>query len=494
MSRKFLSLALCGVLALPALAVAAGPLSLDEAIRHALSQNLELRAAGQQAQAADARANAARGAFLPQVGVRYMVRRSDNPLDAFADKLNTRTVDPASDFSAQALNYPSTSTVHATQLTVELPLYTGGRLVASRREAGAFAEAARLGYERRRQITAYDTLHAYRAAQAAAYGVGIANDAVEAAREHADTTARLVRQGRIVASDRMTAELNLASAQSLREQAANRQRLALEELRLMMGLPADAALVLPPWENPATAMDGGSAGYAGAVIRPTAMDGGSAGREAVPPWTNAGAVFPPASTAVPATAEREQRALAARKDLKANEALLTASRTRITAARAAFQPQVGLVAADSWYDDNAALDNKSQSIMGVVSLNLFNGGRDWHGLSAAQRDTEQTELRLEGARQAARNEVRAAASRLHEATARRHIAGQSVDKAREAVRLVKQRYGEGRTILIDLLLAERVLLEARNEELAASLGQELSAAQLQLAEGNLTLPGDAAAQ
>ncbi|HJX16720.1 MAG TPA: TolC family protein [Acidiferrobacterales bacterium] len=482
MSRKFLSLALCGVLALPVLAVAAGPLSLDEAIRHALSQNLELRAAGQQAQAADARANAARGAFLPQVGVRYMVRRSDNPLDAFADKLNTRTVDPASDFSAQALNYPSTSTVHATQLTVELPLYTGGRLVAGRREAGAFAEAARLGYERRRQITAYDTLHAYRAAQAAAYGVGIANDAVEAAREHADTTARLVRQGRIVASDRMTAELNLASAQSLREQAANRQRLALEELRLMMGLPADAALVLPPWENPATA-----------------MDGGSAGREAVSewgflPWTNAGAVFPPASTAVPATAEREQRALAARKDLKANEALLTASRTRITAARAAFQPQVGLVAADSWYDDNAALDNKSQSIMGVVSLNLFNGGRDWHGLSAAQRDTEQTELRLEGARQAARNEVRAAASRLHEATARRRIAGQSVDKAREAVRLVKQRYGEGRTILIDLLLAERVLLEARNEELAASLGQELSAAQLQLAEGNLTLPGDAAAQ
>ena len=450
MSRKFLSLALCGALALPVLAVA-GPLSLDEAIRRALSQNLELRAADRQAQAADARADAARGAFLPQVGVRYLVRRSDNPLDAFADKLNTRTVDPATDFSAQALNYPGTSTVHATQLTVELPLYTGGRLVAGRREAGAYAEAARLGYERRRQTTAYDTLHAYRAAQAAAYGVSIANDAVEAAREHADTTARLVRQGRIVASDRMTAELNLAAVESLREQASHRQRLALEELRLVMGLPANAELMLPLWESPAT------------------------------------------PAAPPATAEIEQRALATRKDLKANEALLTASRTRITAARAAFQPQVGLVAADSWYDDNAALDNKSQSIMGVVSLNLFNGGRDWHGLSAAQRDTEQTELRLEGARQAARNEVRAAASRLHEATARRHIAGQSVDKAREAVRLVKQRYGEGRTILIDLLLAERVLLEARNEELAAGLGQELSAAQLRLAEGSLALPGETTA-
>jgi len=447
MQKNFLLMTLPGILALPVLVAAAAPLSLDEAVRHALSQNPELRAAGRQAQAADARADAAKGAFLPQVGVRYLVRRSDNPLDAFADKLNTRTVDPATDFSsAQALNYPGTSTLHATQLTVELPLYTGGRLIAGKREAGAYAEAARLGYERHRQATAYNTLHAYRAAQAAANAVGIANDAVEAAREHADTTARLVRQGRIVVSDRMTAELNLASAESLREQAANRQRLALEELRLVTGLPADAELLLPPWETP---------------------------------------------TAVPAPAQSEQRALATRKDLKANEALLTASRTKITAARAAFQPQVGVIAADSWYDDNAALDNKSQSIMGVVSLNLFNGGRDWHGLNAAQRDTEQTELRLEAARQAVRGEVRAAASRLTEATARRQIAGQSVDKARENVRLVKLRYGEGRTILIDLLMAERLLFEARNEELTAGLGQELSAAQLQLAEGSLALPGDA---
>ena len=131
--------------------------------------------------------------------------------------------------------------------------------------------------------------------------------------------------------------------------------------------------------------------------------------------------------------------------------------------------------------------------MGVVSLNLFNGGRDWHGLTAAQRDTEHSELQLEGLQQAVRAEVRAAASRLDEANARRRIAAQTVDKARENVRLVKQRYGEGRTILIDLLMAERVLVEARNEELTASLSQELSTAQLQLAEGSLLLPGDSSA-
>lgn len=449
MPRNFPSLVLLAAILLPTCNAAAELLSLDAALRHALTQNPALRAADRQAQAADARADAAKGAFLPQIGVRYLVRRSDNPLDAFADKLNTRSANPADFSSAQSLNYPDTSTIHATQLSVELPLYTGGRLVAGLREAGATASATRLNYEHSRQVTAYNTLHAYRSAQAAASASTIAHDAASAAREHAETTARLARQGRIVASDRMTAALNLATAEGLREQAAHRQRLAIEELRLVTGLAADAELLLPPWETQTTPI------------------------------------------AVPAAAHSEQRALATRKDLKANEAQLVASRAKISAARAAFQPQVGVVAADSWYDDSAALSNKSQSIMGVVSLNLFNGGRDWHGLTAAQRDTEQTELRLEGMQQTVRAEVRAAASRLSEATARRRIAAQSVDQARENVRLVKLRYGEGRTILIDLLMAERVLVDARNEELTAGLGQELSAAQLQLAEGSLPLPGDA---
>jgi len=451
MPTSFRSLALLlATFTLPATALA-GPLSLDEAIRNALTYNPELRAADDQARAADARATAAKGAWLPQVGVRYMVRRSDNPLDAFADKLNTRSVDPATDFTAPALNNPDPSTIHATQLSVELPLYTGGRLTAGMREAGAYAESARLAYERRREATAYRALQAYRAAQAATQAMAIANDAVDAAREHADTTGRLARQGRIVVSDRMTAELNLAAVESMREQAASRLRRAMDDLKLVMGMPAEAPIELPAWQSPVPA------------------------------------------TLPASSADSEQRALDNRKDLQAQMAYLKASRAKITAARAAFQPQVGVVAADSWYDSNAALDNKSQSIMGVVSMNLFNGGRDWHGLSAAQRDTDEAEQRLESMRQGIRNEVRAALSRLTEAQARMQIAANSVDKAREAVRLINQRYGEGRTILIDLLMAERVLVEARNEELNAGLDQELAGAQLQLAEGSLPLPGDAPA-
>lgn len=443
MPRNFLTHAGFALMLSPVFASAA-PLTLDEAVQRALTHNPELRAADRQTQAAQARAQAAQVLFRPQVDLRYMARRSDNPLDAFADKLNTRSV-TAADLAPAAINEPGTSSVHVTQLSIELPLYTGGRLVAQKRAAADAAEAARLAYEHRRLTTVYNTIQAYRSAQAGARGMSIADDAVEAAREHAATTARLARQGRIAVSDRMTAELNLAAVQSLREQAAHRQRLALDDLRRLLGLPADAELSLPPWE-------------------PTPISAS----------TN-----PSDST---------QRGLSQRKDLQAQSILLNASRSKIGAARAAFQPQVSVIAADSWYADDAALDNKSQSIMGVVSMNLFNGGRDWHGLTAAQHETAESELRLEAMRESIRSEVHAAASRLMEADARRRIAAESVNKARETVRLVKQRYGEGRTILIDLLMSERVLVEARNEELTAALNQELSAAQLQLAEGSLALP------
>ncbi len=429
------------------LSIAAEPLSLDEALLSALRYNTDLRAADDQARAAGDRAKSAWGAALPQVNARYMARRSDNPLDAFADKLNTRSV-TAADLSPAAINQPGDSTLHATQLSVELPLYTGGRVSAGIREAGAHAEAARLAFERRREITAFRTLQAYRSAQAAGEGSTIARDAAEAAREHAETTARLVRQGRSVPSDRMTAELSHSAAESQREQAASRERQAIEELRIVAALPPDAAIALPGWQA--------------AAVDDAPID----------------------------ALEAENRAIAHRKDLQAQEAWLRVTRARITAARSAFQPQVGVIATDSWYDRNAALENKSQSIMGVVSFNIFSGGRDHHALSAAHHETDEAEQRLEAMRQGVRNDVRSALSRLQETRARARLAESGVDKARENVRLVKQRYGEGRTILIDLLMAERMLVEARNEALQAGLARELAQAALLLAQGAMPLPGE----
>jgi len=419
--------------------------SLDQALRQALTHNPELLASGEQAQAAVSRAAGARGELWPQLGVRYFARRSDNPLDAFADRLNTRTVDPASDFTGAALNHPDPSTLHATELTLSWPLYTGGRVSAAIRQTDEHSEAARLDHERRQQLLVHRTRAAYFAAQAAQRGAAIAEDAARAAREHARTAARLAREGRSVASDQMTAELTLAGNDSAREQALRRRAQTLDELKLLMGLVPQAEIELMPWQ-------------------------------------------PPTVVVAAALGELEARALESRKDLHAARAQQNAAQARIAEAQAAFLPQFGVVAANSWYADNVALDNRSQSIMGVMSINLFSGGRDRHEVGVARHQAAETNARHQALEQAIRAEVRAAYQDLTSAQARLRIAAQTVDKAHANVALVKKRYGEGRTILLDLLMAERLLVDTRNEELNAALLVKTSESALHLADGTLELP------
>jgi outer membrane protein TolC len=417
--------------------------TLKQAIDHALARNPELRASRSQSAAATEARAAAEAGHWPRLDLQYLARRSDNPLDVFADKLNRRVVDPATDFSATALNQPDASTLHATELSFTLPLYTGGRTSAQAREAGDNETAARQLHQRAREFAVYRTSAAYFQAQAASAGVAIADDAVSAARTHADTTARLARERRIVASDKLTADVNLAMIQSQREQAGSRVALSLNQLKLAMGAALDAEIAPNAWEDPA-----------------------------------------PGPAPEPLTV-LEARALASRADLKAQEANLSAARARVDQVRAVFKPQINVMAGEAWYDDKPALDNNSTRVMGVVSLNLYNGGRDSHQLAAARLAAEEQESRLEALRAQVRTEVRAAWQALTEARARVEICADNVGKARDTVTQVRARYGEGRTILIDLLAAERTLVEARSEKLAASLHLKLAEAQLGLATGSL---------
>ncbi len=446
--RIILAVALCVALGASATARAEA-FSVEQAVSYALAHNPDLLAANARRDAAAARAQAASGARLPSLGVSASARASNNPLDAFADKLNTRSV-TTPDFDPARLNHPGTSDLYMTQLALRLPVYTGGRLSADVMSADEMEKSARLQYERDREITAFQTLQAYLNVQAAQEGLGIADDAVSAAREHAATTARLSREGRIVVSDKLTAEVNLAAVQSQREQAVTRLATARNQLKLVMGLPLDDDVTV-------------SAAGLGA--------------------DTSGTTDP---------ADSESRALAARKDLAALRAVGQAATARIQAARAAHKPKVDFIAASNWYDDRPGFDSHSSSIMGVVSLDLYAGGRHRDEISAALAEDSEMQWRVQALEQRIRNDVRTAHDGLREARARHATAADNVERARENVRLVKQRYGQGRTILIDLLQAERTYTEARNEELTSRLNLEVGQAAVRLAEGSLTLPPEAA--
>lgn len=437
------------ILALAVARAEADAYSVDDAVAYALAHNPSIAAARERASAANARTRAAESARRPRIDVRYGVRRSDSPLDAFADKLNTRSVDPATDFGADALNHPDASTLHNAGIALEWPVYTGGRVIAGVNAARHSERATTAGYARRREVVAFETVAAYRRAQAADAAVSIAHDAVRAAERHAATTARLAAQNRIVLSDKLNAEVNLALIRAQLERAATARLNALTQLKRVMGLSFDGAIEIEPWSEPAFAA--------------------------------------PAADALEAI---EQRALAQRRDLAAEKALFEAARSRIDAARAAGKPQVSVIASENWYDDSFGLGRNSYTLGATARFNLYNGGRDRDEILAAQHDANGSEQRLLALNQQVRQEVRTAYYALSDARTRLDICADNAGKAKRTVELVRARYGEGRTILIDLLQAERVLVETRTEKLSATLDLAIAAASLQLAEGALALPGE----
>ncbi|NOZ10735.1 MAG: TolC family protein [Gammaproteobacteria bacterium] len=426
-------------------AVHAAPMTMRDVTHYALEHNPALHAAEAASNASRYRHRAAKGQRLPRLDLSYVVRRSNNPLDVFADKLNTRQLTSA-DFDPLQLNNPDISEIHNTRLNLSLPIYTGGRLGAQIRQAGEVASAHKYRYLRQRDFIIFQTQAAYHALGAAIRATTITRDALTAAKKHAKTTRKLVRDGRIVLSDKLTAEVYQASMRGIHQQALTQRQLAESHLRRVMGLPPQDPLQIPTWSKP------------------------------------------DASINIETRDKVTQRALTKRQDLSAMQALIRASEAGLRVEQAAYKPRVDLIASNDWFASNPALSNRSWRVMGAVQLNLFAGGSHNNNIAAAHHEATNRQLQLKNLELDILDEVQQAYERLNSAILRYQIAIANVTKANKTVGLVNERYGQGRTLLIDLLQAERTLLETRNEALASALTIKTQWAALHLASGNIADP------
>jgi len=423
-------------------------LSLADSIHHTLANSNNLRASAQDINAAEAMTRVARAGKLPRIDLQYSANVSDDPLDAFAEKLRTRSV-LTEDFVPGRINDPGTSSLFSGGVVLKYSVYNGGRTDAQIHRAVQQEDAARAQHARTIKGLVFNTVRAYYTAQAAEQGLRIAQDAEAAAKQHARTTRRLVREDRTVQSDQLTARVNLSAFESLRAQAETGTKLAYNRLKLAMDMPQTGAVKVPPLS---------------AQIK---------------------------APRLPAINEIEEQALAQRQDLKALSSALSAAQAAVNAARAANSLQLDLMADTFWYQDNPAVNENAWRVFGVLRKDLYNGGLNRGKVDAALARVDAIRFQSEALSQQIRAEVYAAYDQLHDAQARLKIAAGNVATARKNVRLIAERYGQGRTILIDLLQAERALVEARNEELSAAQALITSAAALRLADGSLdpSVPG-----
>ena len=184
---------------------------------------------------------------------------------------------------------------------------------------------------------------------------------------------------------------------------------------------------------------------------------------------------------LPEVSLAESKALTNRNDLKASDQSINAAEARTRIASSASKPQLGLEARSSLYADDPLVDEVSWGVLAVAKINLFSGGSNKSRVSAAREESSRLQAEKAGKELEIRKEVRNAFAAINEGENRLKLAKANLSDAQNAVTLVNERYGEGRTILIDLLQAEQALMKSRSESLNSQLLLEASKLELQFA-------------
>lgn len=428
-----------GALLLPATpAWGAERLGVAETLARAREHALEVGAADARQRLAEAQLRQARAYRMPAIQLQEMWNRTDSPAEAFAFQLNQERFSfPA--FTQSNPNDPDPLNTAMTRLEVTVPVYTGGELSGKIEQARLALEAA----ERRRASAADGAALAAAEAyvmleQAREYAALLATSR-ETVSRHVELARAYVGQGMIVRSELLRAEVELARVDELLAEARGNARVA--EANLSFRLGADPGST---WEL-----------------------------ERLP------AEAPPIRT------KEEWIALASsRPDLEAARRLLAAGELEASVRRAALLPRVGLTVRHDLFDDQPfGAHGDSTTIMAMAGIEIWNGGRSRAAIAAARAEAEAGRLDVERMERGVRLQVEQAWEEMQTAIVRQSTAGRSLEAAREAERILEERFRSGVAKTLDLLDATTARREAETRELVARAQSQLAAFRLAFQAG-----------
>lgn len=435
---RFTTVTLLAVLAAVLPASAQTLLSVADAVARATSRNVDARIAEVAEREAARRVEQARAGLLPRVEVAESWQRGNQPVFVFGSLLAQRRF-AAADFAIDALNHPAAVSNFRTSVTIEQPLFDAAPRAAVR--------AARLGRdmaglaraETRHELAVRVTAAYGRVLTAAATAVAAAA-AVEAAGADRAIAADRRDAGLVTDADVLQLDMYLARTRAQQIRAEADERIARAELNAAMGEPLDAVFALE---------------------RVAALPAGA-----------------PAD--LPAL---EAEALERRPDIRIAGLQEQLAAAGVSAARAAFLPQV---AAQAGWELNGGdwRTRESSWAAGITArVNLFRGLADRARLAEARDQAARRALERERAETAARLDVRAAAADVDAARARLAVGQAALAQAREAHRIVRDRYENGLVDVAALLSAAEAELQAAMRQTAAEVDAVIAAASLNRAVG-----------
>jgi len=435
---QMVALFLCFAVPPSALAQGLTPLSIGDAIQLAIKSNRQLQALRQGTEATASGVAQARAEFYPRLDIIEGFNYSDKPTLVFSNLLDQASF-RQSNFAIGALNEPTPLTNLTSQIRVEQPLYSGGRLLANLGQAKASAQASREITKRSEQEVVLGAIEAYYRVLLAGGNLRVVQKALKSAHAQLERAKDLYDRGLVVRADYLRTQVLLGSLEREMIEAENSLTIAHSHLRHVLGADEEGFELTDPVGEDSASLD-------------------------------------------PLTVLK-QRAREMRPDLKAAVQEVERSQQSIRVARAAYYPSVALV---TQYESNTQKFSSSAENFAVfvsARWNLFSGFATQAKVTAEEALHKRAQLLHEDRLHAAALEVENTYLGLHASRRQVAVARENVAQAQEALRITADRYTAGLARNVDVLDGETALKRAEQDLLLAQVNSQVFRARLGLATG-----------
>ncbi len=416
-------------------------LTLPLAVDIALRSNPLVRATTSGREMAEAQASEARAGRLPFLQFNETFTRSNNPVFVFGSLLEQGRFGPEN-FDPGLLNNPDPLNNFRSSITFRMPVFDQRQSETriNQAEIGrSLADAEKLLIE---QKIRFEVLRAYYGLMVAHAKKDVADEAVRLAETDVKRINDLFDTGMVVESDLLAVEVQLAEFRQQQIQAEGDIITARATLNTALGISIDTPQKI-----------------AGELVEKTFQ--------------------------TESQEELIRLALRNRPEFARARLSVEAAHERARGARGEFLPRVDVFGGFGVSSKSLTGASSDYTFGTSITFNILDAGR-----SARLKQAQAAESMAAAEEEHLANQIRLEAVRAYQqyvsARERVNVAARVVDQAREALRIVQDRYQAGLTTITEVLRAETTFVRARTMLSAARYDHYVGYAAVLLASGRLT--------
>ncbi len=418
-----------------------GALSLQEAAEAALVRNPMMVEVQSGQAVAGAQRDEARAGRLPSLQFSETFTNSNNPVFVFGSLLEQGRFGPQN-FAIDSLNQPGAISNFRSALNLRVPVFNRSQVSGRIAQAEIGEKVAETFVEMTRQQLRFGVVQAYFGVQVAEARKQVSDEAVTSTEAEVDRLRNLFEQGKVVASELLSMEVQLADFRQQQIQAAGDLLTAYAGLNTVLARPL--------------------------LTRPELTVGLSERTFKLPPLN-----------------ELIEQALASRPEYR-QLALETELRQQdVRMARGQYLPDLNLFASFGQSSRDLTGGSSDFAVGASVSFNIVDLGRGAR-VRQAIAGRQAADARLRRQADEIRLEVVRAYQNFLAAQERVRVAAGAVDQAAESFRIAQDRHGVGLTTVTEVLRAQTAVVRSRMNLLGARYDYYLGYAQSLLAAGRLS--------